>query len=147
MGEAEGYRKAWILAQAYDREWSAYETGRARGQLKPSPRDLNMDTLREGPTWPNEGEHGIAYRADEMALAIKISHEFGYHISGFHHAVEAYKIAPLLAGEHLRGDWSRRGGWVKFEAEDAIPPTQLCSRKLACVSPCTPRMAPPRDST
>ena len=121
MGEAEGYRKAWILAQAYDREWSAYETGRAQGaKLKPPLRDLNMDTLRE----VLHGRMKVnmhCYRADEMALAIKISHEFGYHIGSFHHAVEAYKIAPLLAKESICvATWSRRGGWVKFEAEDAI---------------------------
>jgi imidazolonepropionase-like amidohydrolase len=32
-----------------------------------------------------------------MAQMIDISKEFGYHVTAFHHAVEAYKIADLLA--------------------------------------------------
>ena len=61
------------------------------------------------------------YRADEMAAVLDMSQEFGYHVAAFHHAVEAYKIADLLA-EHgvcaaMWADW-----WgFKMEAYDGIP--------------------------
>ncbi len=44
------------------------------------------------------------YRADEMAVMIDVAKEFGYKIAAFHHAVEAYKIADLLAREGICGD-------------------------------------------
>ena len=70
-------------------------------------RDASMDTLKG----VLEGKilvQNHCYRADEMANMIDMSKEFGYHIAAFHHAVEAYKIADLLAREqHLRGDVGR----------------------------------------
>ena len=70
-----------------------------------------------------EGEilvHNHCYRADEMAVMIEISKEFGYHISTFHHAVEAYKIADLLAENGtcsaIWADWWR----FKMESFDGI---------------------------
>jgi len=60
------------------------------------------------------------YRADEMAMMIDLSREFGYRVTAFHHAIEAYKIAPLLAREGICADmWT--GWWgFKMEALDAI---------------------------
>ena len=43
------------------------------------------------------------YRADEMAQMLDLAQEFGFHIRSFHHAVEAYKIADLLAPGQRRG--------------------------------------------
>ncbi|MBS0417051.1 MAG: amidohydrolase family protein [Proteobacteria bacterium] len=64
--------------------------------------------------------HVHCYRSDDMARIIDLSREFGFRIAAFHHASEAYKIAPLLvrAGICVAGwpDW-----WgFKPEAEDAI---------------------------
>jgi imidazolonepropionase-like amidohydrolase len=51
---------------------------------------------------------------------IDISHEFGYAIRSFHHAVEAYKIADLLAREGIAASvWADWGGF-KMEALDGI---------------------------
>src|SRR5437660_8680720 len=60
------------------------------------------------------------YRADEMAQMIDLAHEFGFKIRSFHHAVESYKIADLLAKEgtsvSVWADW-----WgFKEEAMDGI---------------------------
>jgi len=49
-----------------------------------------------------------------------MSREFGYHVAAFHHAVEAYKIADLLA-EHgvcaaMWADW-----WASDGVYDGIP--------------------------
>ena len=64
--------------------------------------------------------HMHCYRADEMMTILDMAEEFGYRVSAFHHAVEAYKIAGELA-EHgacgaLWADW-----WgFKMEAYDGI---------------------------
>jgi imidazolonepropionase-like amidohydrolase len=65
--------------------------------------------------------HIHCYRADEMQQMIDLSKEFGFHITAFHHALEAFKIAPLLAREKIAvvtwaGDWSG----YKMEAYDAV---------------------------
>ena len=64
--------------------------------------------------------HNHCYRADEMAQMIDMSREFGYQIAAFHHAVEAYKVAPLLADNNvcavMWADW-----WgFKQEAFDMV---------------------------
>jgi imidazolonepropionase-like amidohydrolase len=60
------------------------------------------------------------YRADEMALMLDMSREFGFRIASFHHAVEAYKIADLLreAGT-CASMWSDWYGF-KMESYDAV---------------------------
>ena len=60
------------------------------------------------------------YRADEMVQMIDIANEFGYKIRSFHHGVEAYKIADVLAKEGIAGSlWADWGGF-KMEALDGI---------------------------
>jgi imidazolonepropionase-like amidohydrolase len=55
-----------------------------------------------------------------MAQMIDIAHEFGYKIRAFHHGVEAYKIADLLAKEGIGAAiWADWGGF-KMEALDGI---------------------------
>ena len=50
-----------------------------------------------------------------------MAREFDYRISTFHHAVESYKIADLLAEEGIcSAMWSEQWGF-KLEAFDAIP--------------------------
>jgi imidazolonepropionase-like amidohydrolase len=64
--------------------------------------------------------HVHCYRADDMARMIDLSKEFGFRIGTFHHASEAYKIAPLLAANGVCvATWSDWWGF-KGEAEDAI---------------------------
>ncbi len=107
MGNVAGYRNAWIGAEEH----------RRRLEEDPSIRDLRNETL----VGVLDGKilvHNHCYRADEMATMINISQEFGYSVSTFHHGVEAYKIADLLADEGicaaLWADW-----WgFKHEAYD-----------------------------
>jgi imidazolonepropionase-like amidohydrolase len=55
-----------------------------------------------------------------MARIIDLSREFGFRIAAFHHATEAYKIAPLLASSGICvAGWPDWWGF-KPEAEDAI---------------------------
>lgn len=128
MGNVAGYRAAWIKAVEYKEEWQRYreaqekyEEGADEDKMPPEPpeRDLELDTL----VGVLDGEilvHNHCYRADEMAVMIDMSQEFDYKITAFHHAVESYKIADLLA-EHdvcsaMWADWWR----FKLESFDGI---------------------------
>ncbi|WP_209348986.1 amidohydrolase [Pontixanthobacter sp. CEM42] len=78
--------------------------------------------------------HNHCYRADEMALVLDMSKEFGYKVSAFHHAVEAYKIGDLLkdAGtcSAIWADWYG----FKMESYDGIPENAaLLQNADACV--------------
>jgi imidazolonepropionase-like amidohydrolase len=116
MGNVAGYRAQWINAEAYRRRWDKWLADR-KGD--PPARDLAMETLAEV-LRGNIFVHNHCYRADEMAQMIDISKEFGYSIKSFHHAVEAYKVADLLAANNIAASvWSDWGGF-KMEAMDGI---------------------------
>ncbi|MBB3763473.1 amidohydrolase [Sphingomicrobium lutaoense] len=108
-------REQWIKAEAYDREWDKYE---AKGGKMPK-RDLTLDTLRG----VLDGEilvHNHCYRADEMSIMLQMAKEFGYKVTSFQHAVEAYKIADLLAeAGTCSAMWADWYGF-KMESYDAI---------------------------
>ena len=115
MGNIALARATWIKAQAYKRKWDKYYKN---GGDMPE-RDLAMDTLKG----VLEGKilvQNHCYRADEMANMIDMSKEFGYHITAFHHAIEAYKIADVLAANDICAVmWADWYGF-KMEAYDAI---------------------------
>lgn len=120
MGNMAGYRMAWAEAAEYKRAWDKYDADYAAGLNPEAPvRDIKHDTLRG----VLEGEvmiHNHCYKAEEMAMMIDLSKEFGYHAGTFHHGVEAYKIADLLAQNGscaaLWPDW-----WgFKMEAYDMV---------------------------
>jgi imidazolonepropionase-like amidohydrolase len=51
---------------------------------------------------------------------IDVAREFGYQIRSFHHGVEAYKVADLLARDSISASvWSDWGAF-KLEAADAV---------------------------
>ena len=116
MGNVAGYRAAWIEAEPYRRKWDKWN---ADHKGDPPARDLGLETLAEV-LRGNILVHNHCYRADEMAQMIDIAHEFGYKIRAFHHGVEAYKIADLLAKEGIGAAvWADWGGF-KMEAIDGI---------------------------
>ena len=115
MGNIAYTRGVWLKAQAYKRKWDGYE--RKGGEMP--ERDLAMDTLR-GVLAGKILIHNHCYRADEMAIMIDMAREFGYKIGTFHHAVESYKIADLLAKESIcSAMWADWYGF-KMESYDAI---------------------------
>ena len=116
MGNVAGYRAAWIAAEAYRRKWDKWN---ADHKGDPPQRDLGNETLAEV-LRGNILVHNHCYRADEMAQMIDIAHEFGYKIRSFHHAVEAYKIADLLAKEGIASSIWADWGSFKMEALDAV---------------------------
>ena len=115
MGNVAGYRAAWIDAAEYRDKVKAAENG--QGEMP--KRDLKLETLMG----VLEGEiliHNHCYRGDEMSIMLEIANEFGYKVGTFHHAVESYKIADLLAESGtcsaMWADW-----WgFKMEAYDGI---------------------------
>ena len=121
MGNAAGYRKSWIEAEAYLNRLNEYESKSDEAkQMGYAPqRDLEMETL----AGVLRGEilvHNHCYRAEEMATMINIANEFDYKITAFHHGVEAYKIADLLAENNICGAlWADWWGF-KHEAYDMV---------------------------
>jgi imidazolonepropionase-like amidohydrolase len=116
MGNVAGYRQAWIAAERYRRQWDRWNETH---QGDPPQRDLAMETLAEV-LRGNILVHNHCYRADEMAQMIDIAKEFGYKIRSFHHGVEAYKIADLLAREGISASVWADWGVFKLEAADAV---------------------------
>lgn len=122
MGNFAGYRASWIKALEYQYEWDQFETKRQKGDpaAKPPKRDLELETLA-GALRGDILVQMHCYRADEMMQVIDMSKEFGYRVTQFHHAVEAYKIRDVLAKENICGAmWSDWWGF-KIESLDGIP--------------------------
>ena len=120
MANMAGYRKAWIKARDYKNKWDSYARAYNAGEDAKAPtQDLELDTL----LGVLEGEiliHNHCYRADEMVSMMNMAHEFNYKISTFHHAVESYKIADILAKENVcSAMWSDWWGF-KLEAFDGV---------------------------
>ncbi|HZU63733.1 MAG TPA: amidohydrolase family protein [Novosphingobium sp.] len=115
-GEIAYIRQAFLDAQRYREEWRAWAAGRT---AEPPRRDLKMEALVN----ILEGRLRInmhCYRSDEMANMLAVAQEFGFHLTAFHHATEAYKIPGLLRAAGtcaaVWGDW-----WgFKMEALDGI---------------------------
>jgi imidazolonepropionase-like amidohydrolase len=121
MANVAGYRAQWLEAQQHVRDVAEYEKKTAAGNkdAKPPPRDLRLETLVAA----LKGELLVqmhCYRADEMALVLDLADEFGYKVTAFHHAVEAYKIADLLAERGVcAAMWADLWGF-KMELFDGI---------------------------
>ncbi len=113
MGNVAGYREAWIAAAAYKKKWEEY---RENGGDAPE-RDLQLETL----AGVLSGEilvHNHCYRGEEMAIMMDVAKEFDFQVSTFHHAVEAYKVADLLAENNVcAAMWADWWGF-KHEAFD-----------------------------
>ncbi|WP_416305162.1 amidohydrolase [Neptunicella sp. SCSIO 80796] len=120
MGNVAGYRQAWADAQDYQRNWDKYNAEYKQGKNPKAPkRDLKLDTLA-GVLAGEIKVHMHCYRADDMATMMDVMKEFGYQIDSFQHAVEAYKIADLLAQNKVcSAMWADWWGF-KMEAYDGI---------------------------
>jgi imidazolonepropionase-like amidohydrolase len=124
MGNFAVDRQEWIKAAEYRKK-------RTDGKL--DTRDLAMETMAD----VLDGKilvQNHCYRADEMALVIDMAKEFGYKVTAFHHAVEAYKIGDLLKANGIcSAIWADWWGF-KMEAFDGIPENAaLLSDAGACV--------------
>ena len=120
MGNMAGFRAAFIEGRKYRDELAKYERERqSKPGAQPPTRNLQNETL----AGVMNGEiivQNHCYRADEMVQMLDLAKEFGFRIGTFHHAVEAYKIADVLAREGtcsaMWADW-----WgFKMESLDGI---------------------------
>jgi imidazolonepropionase-like amidohydrolase len=108
MGVIKMFREIFSRAQA------------ARSEGHPPPPD-NMDAQTiDGILSGDLRVHIHCYRAEDMINMMNLAREFGFHITAFHHATEAYKIAGRLNADGtcavVWADW-----WgFKSEALDAI---------------------------
>ena len=110
MGNVAGQRAAFAKAKGYLKKMEA-------GPVE--ERDLGLETLA-GVLKGDILVQNHCYRADEMAVMLDVAKEFGFKISAFHHAVEAYKIADQLAAAEVCGAlWADWWGF-KLEAFDGI---------------------------
>ena len=133
MGNIAGLRNIFQKAHEYTQRWETYkrdlEYWTKTNHLDPKKsddppalpeRNLAMETLSK----VIQGEilvHNHCYRADEMHLMLDLAQEFGFKIRSFHHALEAYKLAPRLAREGVAvSTWADWWGF-KMEAFDGIP--------------------------
>ena len=147
MGDVAGYRQAFADAQDYRNQWDKYYRERADYEKKksavgsdapkdkdakdkggdkkeptppvPPKRDLKLETL----VGVLKGDIRVqmhCYRSDQMATMLDVADEFGFKIAAFHHAVESYKIADLLAQRGVcAAMWADWWGF-KMEAYDGI---------------------------
>lgn len=111
MGNVAGYRKNWIRA-------TEYKEKRDKGG-DDFKRDLQLETLAD----VLDGKILVqmhCYRADEMVQILDIAKEFNYKVTTFHHAVESYKIADILAENDVcSAMWADWYGF-KMESYDGI---------------------------
>jgi imidazolonepropionase-like amidohydrolase len=129
MGNFAVLREHFEKAREYKRKWEGYAAKKAKGEeASPPDKDLKLETLKD----VMEGKvrvHIHCYRMDEMATLIAIAKEFGFKIASFQHALEAYKVADLLAKEDIAiATWADWWGF-KMEAWDGIPwNAALCAK-------------------
>jgi imidazolonepropionase-like amidohydrolase len=127
MGNLRGQRQAFAEAQAFLDDWQAYEDKHAEwsdsqdgDEPQPPARDLKLETLAGA----IQGEilvHVHCYRADDMLSILQLGEEYGFEVRSFHHALEAYKIADVLAEQPVAvSTWADWWGF-KMEAYDGVP--------------------------
>lgn len=116
QGEMANFRDVFNQAVAYRGMWEHYQKD---PHGPPPTRDLKLDTLAAA----LDGDLRVnihCYRADDMAEMQALATEFGFKITAFHHAVEAYKNPELFTKTGTCAivwpDW-----WgFKMEANDGI---------------------------
>lgn len=116
MGNVAGWRQQYLQAEQYRRRWDKWLVDR-KGD--PPARDLGLETLAEV-LRGNILVQWHCYTANDMEGAMEVADEFGFQIKSFHHGVEAYKIADILAKKGISASlWSDWGGF-KIEAMDGV---------------------------
>ena len=114
MGTQHIIADRFSQARDYEASWNEWNEN---GEGLPPRRDLRMDALVD----ILNGDilvQSHSYRQDGILALMRLAESFDFTIKAFHHAVEAYKVAPELA-EHGAGaavwsDWSS----FKIEAYD-----------------------------
>lgn len=115
MAIMAGYRRAFDDARAYQRRWEAHRSGGG----EPPERDRRLETLA-GVLAGDVRVHVHCYTAEEMAPLMQLAEAYGFRITAFHHATEAYKIPGLLKRHGAcAAVWADMWGF-KMETLDAV---------------------------
>lgn len=121
MGNVAGHRQAFEDGKNYlkalerfEEEVAKYDRGERDEAPEPVERNFALETIA-GVIKGDILVHNHCYRADEMLIMMALAAEYGFTIRSFHHAVEAYKIAPELAAAGTSASiWA---DWWGFKAE------------------------------
>lgn len=114
MGTSEIIADRFRNARDYEARWNEWEQTQ---EGIPPRKNLRLDALVD---ILNEDilVQSHSYRQDEILMLTRLAEEFDFSVKAFHHAVEAYKVAPELAesgvGAVVWSDWSS----FKLEAYD-----------------------------
>lgn len=123
MGDMALARTAFLSAQRYRTAWHEFDAAARAGKpVAPPARDLQLEALA-GVLDGSVRLQIHCYRADQMMQMVGLSHEFGFKITAFHHATDAYRIAPLLVKEGIGvATWADvTGPSIKMESWNGIP--------------------------
>ncbi|KAI8814834.1 hypothetical protein BJ742DRAFT_784580 [Cladochytrium replicatum] len=129
MGEAWLFRARFQDAQKFKRaqdDWchKAEAAQRSYGQRAHNylseriPEDYHQESLAA--LLRHDVKLNVhAYEPEDIGMMIRTSHEFDFRISTFHHALEAWQVAPLLAKENISVAIFATSWAYKKEAYDA----------------------------
>jgi imidazolonepropionase-like amidohydrolase len=122
MGVEDVIRDAFTRARDYrakrDRYEAAVKAGR-KGEMPPA-RDLQLEPLVE----VLEGKrlvHAHCYRADEIAMLLRVARDFNFKIATLQHVLEGYKVAREIAASGAGASTFADQWAYKVEAFDATP--------------------------
>ncbi|HNP19623.1 MAG TPA: amidohydrolase family protein [Fulvivirga sp.] len=122
MGVEQVYVDAFTNAQAYAKEWDAYNALSSKEKARTSaPR---KDLVNEAMLEILRGKRFItchSYVQSEINMLMKVADDFGFHVNTFTHILEGYKVADKMKAHGTGGstfaDW-----WAyKWEVRYAIP--------------------------
>lgn len=114
MGVEQIIADRFQMAKDYRARWQEWERNRSG---IPPRRDLRLEALADILDG-NIDVHSHSYRQDEILMLMVLAEEIGFEIKAFHHALEAFKVAPELAERGIGAVvWTDWGGF-KIEAYD-----------------------------
>lgn len=120
MGVMALLRDAFTHARDYRERWDRWEAQPEDKRGLAPTRDLKLEAMAE----ILRGKmrvHIHCYRKDEFLNLLALSDEFGFRISSFQHAMEAYKVADELARRGIAVSVYPDAFGRKLEHWDQIP--------------------------
>lgn len=120
MGVEQVMMDAFSRAQAYDKEWKAYNALKNKDQAVAPRKDLELEALAE---IINKKRFITchSYVQSEINMMMKVAEAFNFRINTFTHILEGYKLANTMA-KHGAGGSTFSDWWAyKMEVRDAIP--------------------------
>ena len=127
MGTQQIIADRFSQARDYEARWNEWNKG---GDGIPPRRDLRMEALVD----ILNGDilvQSHSYRQDGILALMRLAESFDFSIKTFHHAVEAYKVAPELAEHGAELRYGQTGRRLRSKLTTAPSTTPDCSAKPA----------------